>query len=348
MTAGSGGRTGMRGARRRAIDIAATEMVVTALAPGSALPLLVTPAATGADLAGWALHNRARFESWLLEYGAVMFRGFGLRAPSEFETVAAALVPDLFGDYGDLPKEENGERIYQSTPYPADMTILFHNESSHLPSWPTRQLFFCVQPSLEGGNTPLLDCERVLNHIDAALVARLETKKLCYVRNFVPGVDVSWQDFFKTTDRSAAEARCAAEGMVSEWHGSALRVKNYTEAVRIHPQRGTRVFFNQVQLHHSSCLDPATRAALLDVCGSEIAFPRNVLYGDESPIADDEVAHLGEVFFAHCVQNPWQAGDIIALDNMRISHARLPYRGPRRIAVAMGAMHTAVDRAITG
>ena len=100
------------------------------------------------------------------------------------------------------------------------------------------------------------------------------------------------------------------------------------------------MFFNQVQLHHSSCLDPSTRQALLDICGSEIALPRNVLYGDESPISDEDMQHLNDVFFEHCVQFPWQAGDIIAVDNMRASHARLPYEGPRKITVAMGRMAT--------
>src|SRR5262249_10931620 len=149
---------------------------------------------------------------------------------------------------GDLPKEESGERIYHSTPYPEDLAILFHNESSHLPSWPTRQFFFCVQPSPEGGNTPLLDCESVLHALDPAIVTKMETKKLCYVRNFVPGVDVSWQDFFKTDDRAEVEWHCESEGMTCEWLDDVLRVKNYTEAVRVHPQRRTKVFFNQVQL----------------------------------------------------------------------------------------------------
>ena len=30
--------------------------------------------------------------------------------------------------------------------------ILFHNESSHLPTWPMRQFFFCVIPSATGGD----------------------------------------------------------------------------------------------------------------------------------------------------------------------------------------------------
>lgn len=338
MSADTTARRSMKATRRRAIDINAPLVAPSTPHHRGTMPLVVGPTTSDVDLAGWCAAYRETFEDWLLEHGAVLFRGFGLTRPTQFEAVAENLVPSLFGDYGDLPKEESGERIYHSTPYPENMAILFHNESSHLPSWPTRQFFFCVVPSVEGGNTPLLDCEAVMQHIDADVLERFETKQLCYVRNFVPGVDVSWQEFFKTTDRADVEAQCRADRMICEWDRDVLRVKNYAAAVRVHPQRGTNVFFNQVQLHHSSCLDPATRAALLDICGSEIALPRNVLFGDDTPISDDDMAHLNDVFFEQCVQFPWEAGDIIAIDNLRVSHARMPYRGTRKITVAMGAM----------
>lgn len=339
-TAASGPR-GLKG-RRRSVDVENRALVtITTLdAQPESMPAVVQPAAQGVDLVAWAETHRDEFEALLVQHGAVLFRGFGLAAPPEFEAVVSGLVPDLFADYGDLPKEESGQRIYHSTPYPNDMAILFHNESSHLPSWPTRQFFFCVQPSPTGGNTPLLDCEAAMQLIDPELLERFETKGLCYVRNFVPGVDVSWQDFFKTEDRAEVERQCTEEGMTCEWIGEVLRVKNFTAAVRVHPQRKTKVFFNQVQLHHSSCLDPSTRQALLDICGEEIALPRNVLYGDETPISDEDMQHLNDVFFANCVQFTWEAGDIIAVDNMRASHARLPYEGPRKITVAMGRMHS--------
>jgi alpha-ketoglutarate-dependent taurine dioxygenase len=38
---------------------------------------------------------------------------------------------------------------------------------------------------------------------------------------------------------------------------------------------------------------------------------------------------------------PWQKGDIISLDNMRTAHARMPFKGERRIAVAMAGMTSA-------
>ena len=78
---------------------------------------------------------------------------------------------DLFAEYGDLPPESAGEKVYGSTPYPPDKMILFHNESSHLPSWPLRQFFACILPSETGGETPLLDCRKVCDALDPELRA---------------------------------------------------------------------------------------------------------------------------------------------------------------------------------
>jgi len=330
----------MRGASRRALDVdASTQLVTESFLPGGGtMPLVVEPAVPGVDLAAWASANRSTLEQRVTAHGAVLFRGFGLTTPADFEAVASGICPDLFGDYGDLPREGESHRIYQSTPYPNDMTILYHNESSHLPTWPLRQFFFSEVVATEGGETPILDCRAVLDLIDPAIVERFETKGVTYVRNFVPGVDVAWQDFFKTDDPRAVERVCIDSGMECEWTGAdRLRVKNRTEAVRTHPVTGERIFFNQIQLHHVRCLPDAVRSALVDVIGED-DMPRSVTYGDGSPISDDEMDHIGEVFDRTAVKFPWQVGDLIMIDNMLVAHARLPFSGPRKIVVAMARM----------
>jgi alpha-ketoglutarate-dependent taurine dioxygenase len=40
----------------------------------------------------------------------------------------------------------------------------------------------------------------------------------------------------------------------------------------------------------------------------------------------------------HTFGIPWQKGDVALLDNMKISHGRMPFEGDRRILVAMGGM----------
>jgi alpha-ketoglutarate-dependent taurine dioxygenase len=327
--------------KRKAVDVG--KLIETSTIGGNEMPLIVTPAIDGVDLADWAANNRAELDGYFDRHGAILFRGFALNSAEDFEGVASGIVPDLFAEYGDLPPEGTNERIYHSTPYPADKTILFHSESSHLPTWPLRQFFFCIQPAETQGETPLVDNRRVVEELDADIVREFEEKGLLYVRNFSPGIDVSWQDFFKTDDRAEVERTCGAEGMACEWKdGDSLRISQRGPGVTHHPRTGEKIWFNQVQLHHVSCLDPGTRDSLRQLFAEE-DMPRNVYYGDGSVIPDATVDRISEVFEQLCVELPWQKSDLIALDNMFVQHARRPFTGERKILVAMGQMIRASD-----
>ena len=323
--------------RRKAVQ--AAELVQTGFLPSNEgrLPLVITPTMDNVDVAGWCAGNAADVERYLDRHGAILFRGFPLAGAQEFEAIASTIAGELFGEYGDLPPEETGARIYGSTPYPADKMILFHNESSHFSSWPLRQFFFCVVPSEAGGETPLLDCREVCEKLDTEIVDAFEGKHLMYVRNFSEGFDVPWQDFFHTDDRAAVERACTAAGMSCKWTELGLRVRQRARGVRTHPRTGERIFFNQVQLHHVACLDQETRTAMRQLFADE-DLPRNVYYGDGTPIPDDVINRIGEVYEQLCVETPWQRGDLIALDNMLVAHARRPFTGERKIVVAMGKM----------
>ena len=329
---------------KQAVSVPAGSPIKTSfVSPGDTYPLVLSPTAPGVDLATWAAANRPFILDALAAHGALLFRGFEMKTPLDFEKVAGSICSDLFGEYGDLPHEDLTNKIYHSTPYPADKAILFHNESSHLPRWPVKQFFFCVQASTTGGETPLLDCREVYRVLDKELLAKFEEKGLMYVRNFCEDIDVPWHEFFKTKDKKEVERICKEGGMESEWvRGRTLRIKQRGRAVIKHPRTGEKVFFNQVQLHHPYCLDPATRKSLVALFKEE-GLPRNVYYGDGSKIEDATMAELDRVFWKHCKAAPWQVGDLIMLDNMIISHARKPFTGSRKIVVAMGEMFNATD-----
>jgi len=168
-----------------------------------------------------------------------------------------------------------------------------------------------------------------------------------YVRNFSEGIDVPWQDFFHTDDKAAVERTCSKSGMSCEWTELGLRVRQPGKGVRTHPRTGERVFFNQVQLHHVACLDEETRTAMRQLFADE-DLPRNVHYGDGTPIPDEVIHRIGEVYERLCVETPWQQGDLVALDNMLVAHARRPFAGERKIVVAMGQMTHADDLSVAG
>jgi len=327
-----------RAFRRRSVDLSESELVRAVPASPDALPLVMQPTAPDVDLAEWGRAHLDLLGAHLLQHGGILFRGFDLPSVAAFERVAASFYSELYGGYGDLPRVGTSDKIYKSTPYPADKAILFHNESSHLRIWPQKISFFCIQAAESGGETPLLDCRAVLGHLDPAIVKRFEEKGLMYVRNFVEGVDVSWQQFFQTSDRAVVEARCAGEGVECVWRpDGTLRTRFRTRAVARHPQTDDRLFFNQLQLHHIRCLDADVRDSLLSLFPKD-DLPRHVYFGDGSEIEDSIMDEITELYWRVSVKEPWQNGDLILLDNMRTAHARMPFVGARSIAVAMGEM----------
>ena len=328
----------LKRARQTARSFSGIDLVRTScLKPDITLPLLVQPAIKGIDLAGWAATNRNFIENQLLKHGALLFRGFDVSSISDFEKFAEAACTELFGEYGDLPRERESDRVYQATPYPEEKTILFHNESSHLHCWPTRQFFYCVKPAEEGGETPIVDCRQVYAAIPKEIIHEFEQKQLMYVRNFTEGLDVRWQDFFKTDDPRGVEAYCRSAHIEYEWKSDGLRTRQRRPAIMKHPKAGEKVFFNQMQLHHISCLAWEVREALLSIFTPD-NLPRSVYFGDGSPIEDSLVQIIQDIYWQNSFSFLWQQGDILMLDNMLVAHARKPYRGARKIAVAMGDM----------
>lgn len=325
--------------RRKAVDLSNFIPIrESQLRDDQPLPLIVEPAADQVDLADWARNNRAYIEQKLNTHGGILFRGFDLDNAQDFERVAGSICHELYSEYGDLPREGVAGKVYTSTPYPEDRSILYHNESSHMSCWPSKINFFCVTVAKEGGATPIVDCRKVYQGLDPKVRQTFEEKGLMYVRNFSEGLDVNWERFFGTEDKSVVEESCRKAGMSCEWTANnGLRVCQRCRAVLRHPVTGELSFFNQVQLHHVYCLEPAVRQSLLSIFKRE-DLPRHVYYGDGSPIEDSVMGHVGEVYEKNAVRFQWQKGDLVSLANMLIAHARDPYVGPRQIVVALGDM----------
>ncbi|MBW4611882.1 MAG: TauD/TfdA family dioxygenase [Desmonostoc vinosum HA7617-LM4] len=328
----------------KAVNLLPEQLIkIDDLEPGQTFPLVIQPNNDEIDLIVWAKNNRELIETKLLKSGAILFRGFHIQSTLEFESFAQAICPKLFGEYGDLPRTDEGGKVYGSTPYPADKAILFHNESSHLHSFPLKIWFFCLQPAAKGGETPIIDCRQAYRILDPKLRDKLAEKQLMYVRNYTDSLDVSWQEFFQTHDQNVVERICKQAKIDFEWHeNNGLVTRQIRPALAIHPKTDEPVFFNQIQLHHINYLDSEVRESLLSLF-SEHQLPRNVYYGDGTPIEDSAITEINEVYRQSQTSFSWQKGDILMLDNMLAAHGRNPYVGSRKIVVAMGEMINSAD-----
>ncbi|MCS4310434.1 amino acid adenylation domain-containing protein [Pseudomonas sp. BIGb0381] len=317
---------------------AATPIETRPLRAGSSFPLLVQLRERELAPAVWAESNREQVEGWLREHGGIIFRGFDLPTPADFEQFCQALCPELYGQYGDLPKKEGGNKIYKSTPYPKDRMIMFHNESAHQHRWPRRQWFYCETPATSGGATPIVDSREVYRELPAWLQVKLRRKQLMYVRNFSASLDVSWQHFFQTEERAEAERICHEGGIEFEWRGAnELHTRQVCPAVILHPLTGDASFFNQIQLYHPAFLDADIREQFLK--GRDSVMPRQVFYGDGSELEEAAIEAISAAYERCAVRFDWQRGDVVMLDNMLAAHARDPFEGERRIVVAMGDIY---------
>lgn len=326
-----------RPSARRAVPLGRGGLVREGFLPGGArLPLVVEPAVEGVDLLSWAAANREYVRARLAGPGAILFRGFRVREPEAFEQFVRHVSGEPL-EYRERssPRRRVAGNVYTSTDYPARETILLHNENSYQQVWPQKLFFFCATPSETGGETPLADVRRVLRRIPPETRERFRERKVMYVRNYDEGLGLDWREVFQAEDRAAVERYCAAAGIAAEWgEGDRLRTRQVAQAVARHPQTGEEVWFNHAAFFHVSRLERRVREALLEAVGEE-HLPNNSFYGDGGAIEPAALEEVAAAYDAETVAFPWQAGDILMIDNMLVAHGRRPYTGARKILVAM-------------
>ena len=302
-------------------------------APALPLRMEAQPGQTLNDLDDAA---RATLCRALLSVGGVLLRGYKVASPLAFRTFAASFGRPLANyEFASTPRQQVYAGVYTSTEYPAHQHIPLHNEQSYTRAWPERIWFHCVKPGDTGGETPIADSRRVYEALPTHLRDTFATRELLYVRNYSRALDLPWQRVFNTDDRAEVERYCESQGIEWEWKADGdLRTRQRCQAVLRHPETGAWVWFNQAHLFHVSALEPATRASLLAALG-EADLPRHVYFGDGSPIADEMLDVVRHAYREATVAFPWQAGDVLMLDNRLVAHGRHPYTGDRKVIVAM-------------
>jgi hypothetical protein len=292
---------------------------------------------TGQQSHAWLTENRSPIEEIVGTHGGVLLRDLGFTSASEFNRAVQIFSPDLL-DYvhRSTPRTRVGGRLYTATEYPADRSIPPHNENAYSDTYPSRIYFFCLVAAERGGATPVADSRAVYRRIDPEVRERFEQMGVQYVRNFIPGVDLSWQEVFQTEHRAEVEQYCSAHGIELQWRNDAaqLTTKQRCQATVRHPGTGELVWFNQAHLFHISALRTDEQASIIEMFGID-NVPRNAFYGDGSPIELEVLEHIRDAYEREKAAFSWQRGDIMLLDNLLFAHARDPYQGARKILVAM-------------
>jgi alpha-ketoglutarate-dependent taurine dioxygenase len=304
------------------------------LQPG-AVPMLRADA-TG-DGPSWAAAHRDGLRAVVAEHGAVLVRGLGLRDAAEvaavFRGLAAAglmIEREAFAE-----RQTYAEGVYSSSKWPPNQPMCMHHELSYRLEFPSLMQFACLSAPTKGGATGVADSTAVLDALPSDLVKRLEREGWMLVRNYNEEIGASVAKAFGTEDRGAVESYCRANAIEFDWQpNGGLRTWQRRSAVVRHLVTGQRCWFNQIAFLNAWTLDPEVREFLVDTYGAE-GLPFTTRFGGGDPIGEDVVELINEVYKANTMREPWQAGDLMLVDNIRSAHSREPFTGPREVLVGM-------------
>ncbi|MCO1657716.1 TauD/TfdA family dioxygenase [Pseudonocardia humida] len=298
-------------------------------------PAVLRVPATG-DAPGWAAAHRDALRAAVLEYGAVLVRGLGLRDSAQVAAVFARLTHHLMGEAEAFaPRQSHPGGVHSSTKWPANQQMCMHNELSYTLEFPGMMLFACLTAPETGGATGVADSSAVLDALPRDLVARFEREGWLLTRCYNDEIGGSFAEAFGTEDRTQVERYCRANGIAFQWQpDGALRTWQRRSAVVRHPVTGRRSWFNQIAFLNEWTLDPDVREYLVDVYGPD-GLPFTTRFGGGEPIGEDVVALLNGVYQEHTAREPWQSGDLLMVDNLRTAHSREAYTGPREVLVGL-------------
>src|SRR5947207_12969085 len=310
----------------------ATSLLNVDVRPGT-LPMLRVDATD--DAPRWAAEHRDALRAAVVQHGSFLVRGLGLRDVAGTEAVFRRLGSLMTEREAFASRRRYSDGVYSSSKWPPNQPMCMHHELSYVLEFPCAMLFACLIAPTDGSATPVADSAAVLHALPSELIERFEREGWLLIRNYNNEIGASIAETFGSDDRRAVESYCRANAIKFEWQpGGALRTWQRRSAVVRHPRTGQRCWFNQIAFLNEWTIDPEVREYLVDIYGED-GLPFNTRFGNGEPIGADVVQAINQGYAANTAREPWQAGELVVVDNVRTAHARERFEGPREVLVAM-------------
>jgi alpha-ketoglutarate-dependent taurine dioxygenase len=328
---------------------------LTSYEAGAGLPLFVQPleprlAHDGDCFRDWYWDRAGEIDGLLDEAGALVFRGFAVRNTQEFDRLVQPYQRPSFGYAGGAtPRGKLGDRVFEATAAAPHIHIALHQEMCYLPAYPSRLVFFCRMPSVNGGETVIGDMRRVTDELDRHFIDAVDRLGIRYTSNFrdssvstgntyLDGVHKTWQSAFSTQDPDQALGEARATGLEAErLDDGSIRTTFLGPGMIDHPRTGERLWFNQLQTLNLGHHNMARYEEFEHAYGATGRFPFAATLGDGTPVASKQAIALAETLKRCEVAFPWSSGDVLLIDNFRVGHGRNTFSGLRDVQVAMVA-----------
>ena len=333
------------------------ESVRTATLTGTTSPLFIEPvdARIANDLQAaveWVREYRPGLDDVLLTRGAYVLRNFPVVDTTSFDSIIESYSSaDMDYSGGATVRGTVQGRIYEATRLPPDLSLTLHQEMSYLPQWPGRLAFYCHVAAATGGETIICDMRTAGAAMPAAFFEAIDHRGVLYCRNFrdqgdtrhpiLDAIHRTWQDVFLTDDKAIAEAGCVRMGLDYGWNDDgSLTTEFRTAGVIEHPATGERVWFNQIPAQTMRTkierrFGPAITALIEEYYPPGRTRPTETWFGDGGAIDPADIDAVYDALDSVTVAFPWQAGDVMVLDNVLTAHGRNPYTGDRDVQVAL-------------
>jgi alpha-ketoglutarate-dependent taurine dioxygenase len=275
-------------------------------------------------------------------FGSVLLRGFQITSIGEFAAVVRTLSSTtLLYSGGDARRTRVSEFVYTANNASGARFISPHNELGYSVAFPDLVFFFCKVAASEGGETPLTDGRKVLQRIGREVACSFRSASVTYIQNLPQfkdkGVESAktWRDTFETDSRDAVNAILDSRGARYWWNpNGTLHCEETVPAVVTNGWTSEAALFCQADRWHASQITDEARNEILNIPGG--SRYHHCRFGNGAEIPEQYLTEIGALKQGLAVLFPWQAGNILCIDNRMVLHGRMPFRGHRDVYVAMG------------
>jgi alpha-ketoglutarate-dependent taurine dioxygenase len=326
------------------LDVRPVKVAGQQTAYGQEFPLVLKCFTAGITLeqaTAWIQENRETLKAQATEHGTILFRGFPAHSAEDFDAFVSAFDLPNFPYSKSLSNAVRvnwTERVFSANEAPAHVTIYLHHEMAQTPMFPAQLFFFCQTAAEEGGQTPICRSdvlyERLLEKCPE-FARNCEQKGLQYA-NVMPsendpqsGMGRSWQSTLGVATREEAEARLAELGYSFKWldDGCLQATTPVLPAVR-ELANGRKAFFNQLIAAFQGWKDDRNDPS------------KAIRFGDGSALDQAATKAAAELAEELTFDVPWQAGDVVFMDNCVAMHGRRTFRGTRKVLASLASPQT--------
>ena len=314
----------------------------------SVFPLVMecqTSPASLETVADWIRSGRDELTQKARANGAILFRGFPLATPEDFDAFIAGFEFENFPydqSLSNAVRVNYTPRVFSSNEAPSDINIYLHHEMAQTPMFPEKLFFFCVKAAEKGGATPICRSDMLYDQMAEQcpdFARDCEEKGLRY-SNVMPsgndpasGMGRGWQGTWRAETKEGAEERMRELGYSWEWLANdCLRATTPTLPGTREVSPGRKTFFNQLIAAFEGWEDSRNEAA------------KAITHGDGTPLDRDAVAKVVRMAEELIFDVPWQAGDVVLIDNEVAMHGRRTFEGTRKVLASLAQKSTHLGR----